>query len=190
MHRPLPDRPNLEYLKREAKDLLRTLQQQRPVAKLADAQHALARQYGFTSWTRLKRHVEVPASAATPAASPFAGTWKANLAKSKPHPANQFRSVMLQLSVRGNVMTIAQSLVGESGEEERNRTALHVDGLEHMSDDRPGFGVVASWRGSHVFEVIARKDGEVVGVGTYEVSADGRELSVTTADMHIVLERE
>ena len=64
MHRPLPDRPNLEYLKREAKDLLRTLQQQRPVVKLADAQHALARQYGFSSWTRLKRHVEVPPSTA------------------------------------------------------------------------------------------------------------------------------
>ena len=100
--------------------------------------------------------------------------------------------MILQLSVRGNVMTIAQSLVGESGEEERNRTALHLDGLEHVSDDRPGFSVVASWRGSHVLHVIARKDGEVVGVGTYEVSADGRELSITEAvgDMHLVLERE
>jgi hypothetical protein len=40
--------------------------------------------------------------------------------------------------------------------------------------------------------VIAKKDGEVVGLGTYEVSADGRELSITDAvsDMHIVLERE
>jgi hypothetical protein len=74
VHRALPDRPSLEYLKKEAKELLRTLQQQRPVARLADAQHALARQYGFTSWIQLKRHVEGPA----PAASPFAGTWKAN----------------------------------------------------------------------------------------------------------------
>ena len=188
MHRALPDRPSLEYLRKEAKELLRTLHEQRPVAKLADAQHALARQYGFTSWVRLKRHVEGPA----PAASPFAGTWKANMAKSKPHPANQFRSATLQFSVRGNVMTIAQSLVGESGEEERNRTALHVDGCEHVSDDRPGFSVVASWRGSNVVQVIARKEGEVVGMGTYEVSADGRELSITdtVGDMHILLERE
>jgi hypothetical protein len=188
VHRALPDRPSLEYLKKEAKELLRTLQQQRPVARLADAQHALARQYGFTSWIQLKRHVEGPA----PAASPFAGTWKANLGKSKPPPANQFRSATLQLSVRGNVMTIAQSLVGEPGEEQRDRTALHVDGHEHVSDDRPGFSVVASWRGSNVVQVIAKKDGEVVGLGTYEVSADGRELSITDAvsDMHIVLERE
>lgn len=191
MYRPLPDRPSLEYLKKEAKDLLRTLHQQRLDAKLADAQHALARQYGFASWPRLKRHVEGPTSATT-ATSPFAGTWKANLAKSKRHPANQFRGVTLQLSVRGNVMTIAQSLVSESGQEERDRTALHVDGREHVADDRPGFSVVASWRGSRVLQVIARKDGKVVGVGTYEVSDDGRELSITDAvgDMHIVLDRE
>jgi hypothetical protein len=59
-----------------------------------------------------------------------------------------------------------------------------------VSDDRPGLSVVAAWRGSHVFQVSAKKDGEIVGAGTYEVSADGRELTVTTADMHLVLERE
>jgi hypothetical protein len=189
MYRPLPDRPSLEYLKKEAKDLLGTLRRQRLDAKLADAQHALARQYGFASWIRLKRHVEGPPSTAT---SPFAGTWTANLAKSKQHPANQFQSATLQLSVRCNVVTIAQSLVGESGQQERDRTALHVDGREHVSEDRPGFSVVASWRGSHLLQVIAKKDGEVVGAGAYEVSADGRELSITdaTGDMHIVLERE
>jgi hypothetical protein len=186
MYRPLPERPSLEYLKKEAKELLRTLQQQRANAKLADAQHALAHQYGFTTWPRLRRHVE----GSVPTASPFAGTWKANLANSKPHPANQFRSATLQLSVRGNVVTIGQSLVGESGQEERNHTALHVDGCEHVSDDRPGLSVVAAWRGSHVFHVVAKKDGEIVGAGTYEVSADGRELTVTTGDMHLVLERE
>ena len=186
MYRPLPERPSLEYLKKEAKALRRKLQQQRADAKLSDAQHTLARQYGFTTWPRLRRHVEC----SVPRASPFAGTWKANLTNSKPHPANQFRSATLQLSVRGNVVTIGQSLVGESGQEERHRTALHVDGREHESDDRPGLRVTAVWRGSNVFHVIAKKDGEIVGAGTYEVSAEGRELTVTTGDMHIVLERE
>lgn len=185
MYRPLPERPSLEYLKKEAKALLRKLQEQRADAKLSDAQHALARQYGFTTWPRLRRHV----GGSVPTASPFAGTWRANLANSKPHPANQFRSATLQFSVRGNVVTIGQSLVGESGQEERYRTALHVDGREHVSDDRPGLRVIAAWRGSHSFQVIAKTDGEIVGAGTYEVSADGRELNVTTGDMHIVLER-
>ena len=43
MSRQLPPRPNLEYLRKEAKDLLETLQRQDSSAHLADAQHALAR---------------------------------------------------------------------------------------------------------------------------------------------------
>ena len=46
MHRALPDRPSLEYLK-EAKDLVRTLQQQRPVARLAGRQVAVWSLFGF-----------------------------------------------------------------------------------------------------------------------------------------------
>ena len=74
MSRPLPDRPHLDHLRRQARDLLRGLNGGRPEAaerfrsligrpapaapKLADAQHAIARQYGFASWPELKRRVE------------------------------------------------------------------------------------------------------------------------------------
>jgi hypothetical protein len=54
MSRQLPEKPNLEYLKKQAKELLRGM---RP-GKLADAQHTLANEYGFASWTKLKAHVE------------------------------------------------------------------------------------------------------------------------------------
>jgi len=54
MSRQLPQKPNLEYLKKEAKELLRGMGQ----GKLADAQHALANQYGFASWPKLKVYVE------------------------------------------------------------------------------------------------------------------------------------
>lgn len=53
MSRQLPQRPNLEHLKKQAKELLRTMTQ----GKLADAQHALANEYGFTTWADLKSHV-------------------------------------------------------------------------------------------------------------------------------------
>jgi hypothetical protein len=58
MSRDLPEFPNLDHLKKQAKALLREMQQSRPEAKLADAQHAVARQYGFQSWIRLKTYVE------------------------------------------------------------------------------------------------------------------------------------
>jgi ankyrin repeat protein len=54
MPRQLPEKPNLEYLRKQAKELLRTM----PQAKLADAQYALANDYGFSTWAELKSHVE------------------------------------------------------------------------------------------------------------------------------------
>jgi hypothetical protein len=50
----LPDRPNLRYLKDQAKDLLKT----GGAALLAGAQFQIARLYGFASWAKLKAHVE------------------------------------------------------------------------------------------------------------------------------------
>jgi ankyrin repeat protein len=54
MSRQLPQKPNLEFLKKQAKELLRSWQQ----GKLADAQHVLANEYGFPSWAHLKSHVQ------------------------------------------------------------------------------------------------------------------------------------
>ena len=54
----LPDSPSLEWLRKQAKRLLRELQATDPAAKLADAQFALAKAHGFTSWRALKAHVE------------------------------------------------------------------------------------------------------------------------------------
>jgi ankyrin repeat protein len=74
MSRELPAKPNLEHLKKQAKDLLHNFQQGDAAAmerfsslaslsapaspKLADAQHVLARDHGFASWPKLKEHVE------------------------------------------------------------------------------------------------------------------------------------
>jgi ankyrin repeat protein len=54
MSRQLPKKPNLEYLRKEAKELLSSM----PERKLAAAQHALAKDYGFPTWAELKSYVE------------------------------------------------------------------------------------------------------------------------------------
>lgn len=71
MSRDLPEVPNLDHLKKQAKTLLRKLQRRDPAAKLAGAQHALAREYGFASWPKLRAHVESILRAAE--AAPLAG---------------------------------------------------------------------------------------------------------------------
>jgi hypothetical protein len=54
----LPERPSLEHLRNQARRRLHGLREATPGAKLTEAQHQLARDYGFTSWPALKDHVE------------------------------------------------------------------------------------------------------------------------------------
>ena len=50
----LPDSPDLNWLRKQAKRRLRELRKANPSARLADAQLELARQHGFSSWRALK----------------------------------------------------------------------------------------------------------------------------------------
>jgi len=68
----LPDRPNLEHLKKQAKSLLHAARAKEPAAlqrfqilprppadlALHDAQSVIAREHGFKSWNELREHVE------------------------------------------------------------------------------------------------------------------------------------
>jgi hypothetical protein len=71
--RPLPPRPSVQHLKYQALDLLKSakagdaeaaarvaavLPDRASSVSLADAQLVVAREYGFASWAKLKRHVE------------------------------------------------------------------------------------------------------------------------------------
>ena len=75
--RALPARPNLDHLKNEAKALHKAFHRRDPAAlqrvrdaigdkdtlKLTDAQRAIAREYGFPTWARLRAHVHLQRSA-------------------------------------------------------------------------------------------------------------------------------
>jgi ankyrin repeat protein len=56
--RPLPDQPNLDWLRKQAKRKLAELRTVDATAQLADAQFGLAKSYGFSSWRALKSHIE------------------------------------------------------------------------------------------------------------------------------------
>jgi hypothetical protein len=79
MSRELPQKPSLEHLKKQAKDLLQAFEQGESVAlerfrsltasaspRLSDAQHVIARDYGFATWPKLKEHVEAVTRALYP----------------------------------------------------------------------------------------------------------------------------
>ncbi|HEX6357800.1 glyoxalase superfamily protein [Actinophytocola sp.] len=56
--RTLPDNPDLDHLRQQAKDLLTGLRDTDPTTSLATAQNLLARQHGFRTWTDLKAEVD------------------------------------------------------------------------------------------------------------------------------------
>ncbi len=55
----LPDAPNMDHLRQQAKDMLLRLRSTRPGATLSEAQAAIAHQHGFHTWTALKERSTV-----------------------------------------------------------------------------------------------------------------------------------
>jgi ankyrin repeat protein len=58
MSQALPARPNLDWLRKTAKQQLHEFRKTKPEAKLASAQLAIAREYGFRSWRAMKAEVD------------------------------------------------------------------------------------------------------------------------------------
>lgn len=69
--RSLPVRPNIEYLRHEAKRRLAMQRPAQPGLKLSAVQFEIAREYGFTSWRALKTALEQP----SPLVLEAAGDW-------------------------------------------------------------------------------------------------------------------
>jgi hypothetical protein len=181
MSRNLPVRPSLEFLRKEAKALLESMRQRDAARQLADAQYALARDYGFDSWPKLKAHVE------TLAVSPFSGRWVADVSRSKRHPANLFQQATMVFAVRGNSVDVSNVVVEESGKVVRGRYTFEADGVEYPQTH--GISLKAWWRDERTLDTRAVQDGRVVGRGTYSVSEDGRRLTIANDEQVIVLDR-
>jgi hypothetical protein len=116
------------------------------------------------------------------AMSIFVGTWIANIEKSRRHANHQFQGASLSFDVTGDVVTLIHGGVNAAGKQESGTTVLRADGDDHeVSPLAPGVMVSARWRDANVLETVAKKDGKVVGDGTYEVSGDGRTLTATVA---------
>lgn len=183
MSRQLPVRPNLEYLKNEAKDLLRAATDH-PGWSLSDAQHALAREYGFDSWPKLKAYVE---SVAVSAASPFTGTWEADMARSQRHAAHQFQRATLHLSAQGDTVTIAHDYVDDRGARAHGTNTLQVDGVEHAFPF--GYSMTAAWRDRRTIDLVTTQHGGTPLRARYQVSADGSTMTVATGEQRLVFRR-
>jgi hypothetical protein len=190
MSRHLPAYPNLEHLKKQAKGLLTDMQRANHGCKLADALHALANQYGFSSWPILKAHVDailLRADAVPVQEHPFTGVWRANVAESTRHPENLFQSVTLQFGVNGDAVTITDVVIDAAGREERTTNVLQADGKP--CPHPYGYVVTARWLGTRVLEAVVTKNGQPEGRVAYEVSPNRRTLILSAGEHTSLFDR-
>ena len=182
MPRELPQRPSLVHLKQQAKARLDAMRRSVPAAQLADALHAVAQEYGFSTWPELKAHIErvvVTAPAPREGARPLAGRWIAEGSAlhslGVPSPA----AATLDFTIVGTRVTVVQSLVEESGREERATSTFDVDGEEHRFNET-GYGVKAEWTDRRTLDVSTTLHGRRIARVMYVVADDGATLSLSS----------
>ena len=136
--RRLPERPNLEHLKNEAKQRLRSLRAQAADARLAEAQLAVAREYGFASWRALADEVRRVGASGAP--DPLTGFYR------------------LDPTVVAECVVTIHRRAGQLSAQETGRPPMPLD------PDGPGAFVVrgSDWR--YRFEAVGEAPAEVLWI--------------------------
>lgn len=109
---------------------------------------------------------------------PLNGTWKANLEKSKRDPNHMFSSLTMTIDVSSDLVMVTFNGVNKEGKEEGGSTKLIPDGKSYPVPQAQGFVQITKWLNANTLETSAQKDGTIVGKSTYEVSPNGKELTV------------
>jgi len=208
MSQRLPHLPNLDHLKKQAKDVLRVSRHRTPRWRLADAQHALARGYGFPTWPDLKAHVAsvrrqsaaMPANdhqleegkpgaarRTAPSSPPIVGAWAARPVSDNGHP--QPDGVVVEFALVEDVLIVTQIAADSAGRDIATKMAIKADGIDHPILFGDALTLQATWSDARTLETIVKHRDQIVGAGTYEVAADGRSLVLSTPEQRIVFER-
>ena len=117
------------------------------------------------------------------AKSPFEGSWSADLSRSRLDPKLPLKGADVTISVTGNVITLANSVIMPNGETIQERETLRADGTETAATQVKGVVHVANWVGPHVLALITRKGDQNIALITYEVSTDGQTLTARTSGL-------
>jgi hypothetical protein len=212
MSQQLPARPNLDLLKKQAKDVLQVFRRQKPWWKLADAQRAVARGYGFTNWPSLKTHVEKirheqlqpdhsyivktfetreESNSDGRSVHPIAGAWVAHRVmtsiQSDPQSRNEDIGVEFQLSA--DEIKLTQVATDAAGHEIAIKTTICADGYAHPVPFGEGVRLKAVWTTSLTLDVTFITSDGSLSRWSYEVSPDGKSLVLSTAKDRIVFKR-
>lgn len=192
MSQRLPSLPNLDHLKKQAKDVLRICRVRNARSQLADAQNAVAGGYGFQSWPVLKAHVQSvrrlrDATTDSPtrpktdrrhhpiSSHPMAGTW-----------ANG--DVVVAVEVLGDLVSLTQVVSDPAGQQSAMRFAFLADGREHEVEGHD-FVMQARWIDTRTLDTTVKRGEAIVASAKYAVSEDGGSLALSNGDQVVPFER-
>jgi hypothetical protein len=142
----LPERANLEHLRKEAKQLLKAMRLDNSGATLAAAQLATARKYGFTSWRRMV--AQVTALRGEAKAPPVYDEVAQGVAHEK---FTKFQRRTLQLALMTDTLKAQEILGSEYG------IQLSVDEIRMLQQGGQKFfniGVIELWVAKQPWEAL------------------------------------
>lgn len=114
-----------------------------------------------------------------PASDFFSGTWDLNPGDSNFDPNHRPTAATLRFeAVDGGYLMFAEGVCDGKVVQERPQRLI-LDGVAHPVPDAPGIIATAVLVDGHTIRAEARKDDEIVGGGSYEVSLDGTRLTAT-----------
>ena len=145
MTKALPPRPDIEWLKKAAKERLAELRARDTAAKLHQAQLEIARDYGFPSWRALKAHVDAHSLDGQIVAAAVKGNAKDLARLLAEHPAKlaitggQWNRPLLHLAAEGGHLDCVELLLRRGFDvNQRDKfdraTALHWAAYEGRLD--------------------------------------------------------
>lgn len=96
---------------------------------------------------------------------------------------------MVEFELIDDTVTLTQIVVGPEGRQSATKTAVQADGRDHPIEFGDELVLKATWTDGRTLEMIFTHAGTLVSAWSYEVSADGRSLTVSTTDQVVFLER-
>jgi hypothetical protein len=110
--------------------------------------------------------------------STLRGTWTADVTRSKPSPENMFQSADVTIDVAEHTVTITNDITRASGQSVHDTATYQTDGKEHPVDADRRFASVARWVNGNRLEMVGKMGQQIVTSMTYEVSPNGKTLTL------------
>jgi hypothetical protein len=120
---------------------------------------------------------------------PIAGTWATRSSARAGDARTPVGDMVVEFELIDDTVMLTQIAVNPAGRQSAIKTAIQIDGQDHPIQFGHQLVVQAKWSGPRTLEVMFKHRGTIVSTWTYEVSADGESLVVSTTDEVVIFER-